>query len=333
MPDTAAGIYHAWCERCHGADGTGRVDQPTIKTEPLDFTDCKIATTEPDADWELVITHGGPVAGLSSEMPAFGSALTPDRIRGLVTFLRGFCAESGWPSGNLNLPRALGVEKAFPENEVLLKPFVSHRSGEYWRAGMEAVYERRLGKRTEVEVGLPVESVGWTAGRQYGFGDVMLGGKYVLHTDAQSTRMITAGMEVRFPTGSITWGFGEGTAFFEPFVAAAVPWGRTVLQFDAKMEIPARYDPNERNRHFLYDAFIGRLSSDAPNAWMAGVTVNGEDRLLFLTPQVRLALTRTGALAAAIGVKVPIIDGLESQRTTVLGYLLWEYLDPVRARR
>ena len=77
VPDTAEGIFKTWCARCHDTDGTGTVEQPTIKTRPLDFTNCSVATAEPDIDWELVIIHGGPTMGLSAEMPAFGAALRP----------------------------------------------------------------------------------------------------------------------------------------------------------------------------------------------------------------------------------------------------------------
>jgi hypothetical protein len=100
-----------------------------------------------------------------------------------------------------------------------------------------------------------------------------------------------------------------------------------------KVEIPAEYDPVEKNRHFLYDAYVGYQWSDLGNAWTIGATLGGEDKELFLTPQVRKGLTRTGALAAAFGVRTRIAGGIDSRRTSLIGYLLWEYLEPVRARR
>ena len=60
------------------------------------------------------------------------------------------------------------------------------------------------------------------------------------------------------------------------------------------------------------------------NAWTVGATLGGEDTQLFLTPQVRKGLTRTGALAAAFGVRTRIAGGFDSRRTSLIGYLVWE---------
>ena len=67
-------MWNAWCARCHGRDGTGKVAQPTVTVQPMDFTDCRMTTGEADADWTLAIAKGGPAVGLSSQMPAFGDS-------------------------------------------------------------------------------------------------------------------------------------------------------------------------------------------------------------------------------------------------------------------
>ena len=81
--------------------------------------------------------------------------------------------------------------------------------------------------------------------------------------------------------------------------------------------------------------------SQAPNTWTLGVEFNGEsitrDRgrtnLIALTPQVRKGLTGTGALAAAsVGAMLPL-NKREEQGVRWVGYLLWEYLEPWRARK
>src|SRR5688572_3094579 len=100
-PSTIPEKWDAWCARCHAADGSGKVDSPTISVEPMDFTNCRIATAEPDADWALAISHGGPAVGLSSEMPAFGDAVSAEHVDAFVEHIRGFCKEAGWPHGNL----------------------------------------------------------------------------------------------------------------------------------------------------------------------------------------------------------------------------------------
>ena len=83
-----------------------------------------------------------------------------DQIQALVAHLRTFCTEPGWPSGNLNFPRPMFTEKAFPENEVVILPAVSHRDGEQIGFRLQWVYQRRFGRRVHGEIGVPLESLG-----------------------------------------------------------------------------------------------------------------------------------------------------------------------------
>ena len=64
-------MWTAWCARCHAEDGSGKVNEPTVTVEPMDFTDCKVTSPEPDADWERAIAKGGAGVGLSPQMPGF----------------------------------------------------------------------------------------------------------------------------------------------------------------------------------------------------------------------------------------------------------------------
>jgi hypothetical protein len=303
QPTTIPEMWDAWCARCHAKDGSGKIEEPTITVEPMDFTDCRVTSPEPDADWELAIAQGGPAVGLSSEMPAFGDSISPDQVRAFVSHIRGFCKERGWPAGNMNLPRPIFTEKAFPENEFVILPAISHDTGE-----VEAIYERRFGKRGMWEVVLPV-----TEG---GVDEVELAAKYVLH--ATDARIFSAGLEVVVPTGVI-----------EPYLAAGTMLGGNYLQAQVKFEFPAR--PEKAERAFVYNLYVGRDTSMFPTTWTLGMELNGENRELALTPQIRKGLTRTGALGASIGVQIPLNERRE-RSTRVVGYLLWEYLEPVRAR-
>ncbi|MBI4475583.1 MAG: cytochrome c [Acidobacteria bacterium] len=336
-PAPGAEMFQAWCAQCHGSDGSGRVAEPTVKTTPMDFTDCRTSTPEPDADWELVIARGGPAAGLSSEMPEFGEVLTPAEIAALVRHLRTFCKENGWPHGNLNFPRPLFTEKAFPENEIVILPAISHRAGERVRSRMRAVFERRLGRRAHGEIGVPLESIDWPTGRIVGVGDVTIAGKYVLHDDPVAGRIFSGGLEIGFPTGSTTWRFGEGTMVVEPYFAAGTAWRDLYLQGQIAMEVAADPIEHEEGRaELVYNLYLGRDLARVPNTWTVGVEFNGSinraDRFLAVTPQLRKGLTRTGALAAAAGVRIPITDR-QRQFVRWVGYLLWEYLEPVRSRK
>jgi hypothetical protein len=339
QPSTVPEMWDAWCARCHAVDGTGRVAEPTITVEPMDFTECRVATAEPDADWEVAIALGGPAVGLSAEMPAFGDSLDAETIRGFVRHMRGFCGERGWPSGNANFPRPIFTEKAFPENEFVLLPVVSHRRPDtadgaaadgVTDVAFTALFERRFGKRAMWEVALPMvshDAVG--SSRQHGVGDLELAAKYVLFTDTTQPRILSAGLEVVLPTGSSRRGLGSGTSIWEPYLSFGTLVGATYVQAQAKVEIPA--DSSKADRAFVYHLYAGRDWSATPDTWTLGVELNGENDELAFTPQVRKGLTKTGALGAAVGVRVPITARRE-QGTRVVGYLLWEYLEPVRAR-
>lgn len=342
-PTTIPDMWDAWCARCHAANGTGTVVEPTITVVPMDFTDCRVTTPEPDADWELAISHGGPAVGLSSEMPAFGDAVSAEQVRGFVSHIRTFCKERGWPSGNTNFPRPIFTEKAFPENEIVLLPAIAHRRrprpgqtdgvADIGLTDLEfnAIFERRFGKRAMWEVTLPVSS-NELAGvsRRHGIGDVELAAKYVLAASDDAPRILSAGLEVSLPTGSESRGLGHGTTVVEPYLAFGTMVGSAYLQAQAKIEIPA--DRAKADRAFVYHFYTGRDTSLSPNTWTYGVEISGENDELALTPQIRKGLTRTGALGAAVGVRVPVTERHE-QGTGLVGYLLWEYLEPVRARR
>src|SRR6185369_11536888 len=113
---TGKEIFQAGCAGCHGGDGKG-APQSTVGFEKPDtfpdFTRCDQTTPEDDRAWRSVIRDGGPSRGFVQIMPSFSEALTPKQIDAVIGYLRGFCKESGWPRGELNLPRALATEKAF----------------------------------------------------------------------------------------------------------------------------------------------------------------------------------------------------------------------------
>jgi len=108
-------LYMSACAACHGANGTG-VPQSRVGWDlPLpDFNDCNFASREPNDDWMAVAHDGGPARGFSKLMPAFGDVLTAEELELVLIHMRTFCASSDWPRGELNLPRALATEKAYP---------------------------------------------------------------------------------------------------------------------------------------------------------------------------------------------------------------------------
>jgi hypothetical protein len=182
-----------WLGQGVAADGDGEAwTSPTAVSQP-----------RTDADWTAAIRYGGPAVGLSSQMPAFGEVLDNDHVAGLVAHMRRFCAERSWPSGNLNFPRPIFTEKAFPETEVVLMPVASHNTRHPDSASLSTTYERRLGPRAQMEVVLPVESV-YVADRQNGVGDVEVGVKYALNPRASGNRQCRL-TSWRLQAGSRGW--------------------------------------------------------------------------------------------------------------------------------
>jgi mono/diheme cytochrome c family protein len=331
-PATIPEMWGAWCARCHADDGSGTVKEPTITVRPMDFTECKVATAEPNADWERAIAKGGAGVGLSTEMPAFEDSLSPSQIAGLVSHMRGFCQERGWPSGNTNFPRPIITEKAFPENEFLILPAVSHEteagSAPATDVRLEMVYERRIGRRAMYEVSIPFYNWDFQTSRDSAIGDVALAFKYAAYASATSPRIVSLGLETTLPSGQLYKGFGKGTVVFEPYVAAGAMLGNWYVQTQGKVELPV---DTLVDRAYLYNVYLGRDTGAAPNTWTLGMELNGENRELWITPQVRKGLTGTGALAASLGVSIPVKYRGERVVSWV-GYLLWEFLEPIRAR-
>ncbi len=120
---TGREIFRVTCAACHGADGRGAPDAlrgfeppPTFP----DFTNCRPTAREPDPFWSAIIHNGGPDRGFSEIMPAFRETLTREEIEAVLEYAHSLCREPAWPRGNLNFPRALITEKAFPEDEFVL---------------------------------------------------------------------------------------------------------------------------------------------------------------------------------------------------------------------
>ena len=74
--------YKASCVLCHSPDGSGSSPAgKALKAKDLRSSEVQSAT---DADLLAIITNG------KGKMPAFGKKLSPDAIKGLVTYVRSF---------------------------------------------------------------------------------------------------------------------------------------------------------------------------------------------------------------------------------------------------
>ena len=334
VPATGEEMYRQWCAVCHGEDGRGKPRERPVPTVPMDLTDCRLTTPETDADWVLVITHGGVAAGRSADMPGF--EMLPDAaVREILLYVRALCRDSRWPSGNLNSPRSVFTPKAFPENEVVLQSAVSHGRDSNPRARLDASYATRIGPRGEVEITVPAETVTFSGRRVNGIGDVTVEGRYVLYANDARAAIASVGIETSCRTGSRRWAFGEGTTVYHPFLSAGVVRHLVSLQADLRAILPVRKFPTEPVHYLEYGVSVLRAWSTSPTAWTVGVEVNGIDTSVAVAPEVAKRLTRTGALWGGIGVQIPVrpVPPLVRGVTRWSGYLAWDYLEPIRSRR
>lgn len=326
-------LYLAACASCHGADGTGAPPSLVGFDTPLpDFTDCNFATREPDADWIAISHQGGPTRGFSRLMPAFGEALSVEQMQKILDHIRGFCPDS-WPRGDLNLPRPLFTEKAYPEDEAVWTTTVD-TEGE-GGVEQEIVYEQRFGIRNQLEIVVPFawrEDDGrWTNG----VGDVAAGVKRVLFHDLDAGSILSVTGEVIFPTGDEDRDFGKGTVVFEPFLSYGQILPRSFfLHGQTGLELPVDTDRATEEafarlalgRSFTQGGPWGRTWSPMVEILAARELASGEDVNWDLVPQLQVTLNTRQHVMLNAGVRVPMND-TDVRDTQALVYILWDWFD------
>jgi mono/diheme cytochrome c family protein len=334
--DTGEEIFKAACIGCHGPDGSGQ-PQTILGFEPPpafpDFTDCNGSTREKTSDWSAIIHEGGPARGFSEIMPSWQDALTTDQINKVMQFLRSRCEEPGWPLGELNLPRALFTEKAFPEDEWVLQTTVN-TSG-LGEVANKIVYEKRFGRRNMIELVAPFSFIEAPGGEwSGGVGDMILGYKRVLFSLGTST-ILSAQGEVSVPTGNESKGFGSGITTFETFAAL----GQTLplssfFQIQTGFELPTNTDivPNA----YFFRAAIGKTftpTGRAGRAWIPMVEFlsdreleNGAATDWDIVPEFQVTLSKRQHIRANFGVRTPL-NNRNGRSTQLAFYVLWDFFD------
>jgi mono/diheme cytochrome c family protein len=352
-------IFEARCAACHGADGRGGPGRQLLKVDLPDFTDCAFASREPDADFAAVIHGGGPARGFSALMPAHGQAssqaemdeinarlsgggepgpalgtgLDQAGIARVIAYLRSFCSDERWPRGELNLPRPLITEKAFPEDEVVITTFANvNREG---FVSNHLLFEKRIGPRAMVEMDLPVTSREWERGGRTewysGAGDFAIGTKYAFFHSLESGSIASLGAELKVPTGDDERGLGNGSVVFEPYLAAGqfLPWD-SFVQMQLLGEIPTSGAGEISLRGTLGTTFTpilhGRTFS--PMVEVIGVFALGRnsEENLDIVPQIQIPLNRRQHVRLNVGVWIPATRN-DSRPTRVGAYLLWDWFD------
>jgi len=327
-------LYLEACAACHGAGGRGTPQsQLGFETPMPDFTDCDFASREPDADWIAVAHQGGPTRGFSTDMPAFGEALSVEELQEVMNHVRTFCTDKNWPRGELNLPRPLVTEKAFPEDEAVLSSSIDLEN----EGGImnKLVYEHRFGARNQLELVVPFGYLetpggGWIGGN---LGDVAVGVKRALWHNLESGSIFSVTGEVIMPTGEQSAGFGKGTVIFEPFISYGqfLPAG-SFLQIQSGVEIPALQDKAE-NEAFWRAALGTSLTQGRwGRVWSPMVEILGSTELepgapvhWDLVPQMQVTLNKRQHVMMNVGVRIPADD--PSRDTQLMVYILWDWFD------
>ena len=333
--DSGEHIYKTACVACHGPDGKG-MPKSIAGFEPPDsfpdFTRCDQTTAELDNDYRAVIVNGGRYRGFSQIMPSFKQALTPDQINKVIGYLRHFCDAAGWPRGELNLPRAMVTEKAYPEDEEVVSTAVNAKGA----PGTEThiIHEQRFGKKNQIEVDVPIhfqdESHTWYGG----VGDTTLGLKRVMFSNLRRGSIMALQGSVLVPSGNRARGFGSGTTTFETFAAYDQLFHNTSVQTQLVADLP-RHSAIAPQSIFFNTAIGQTIMADhgLGRAWTPMFEFLAQRDLMDgaktdwdVLPQMQVTISHRQHIRGDLGVRVPV-SNTAGRAVQLQLYLLWDWQD------
>jgi hypothetical protein len=265
-------------------------------------------------------------------MPSFAEALSPTQIDAVIGYLRGLCRRAHYPRGELNLPRPLHTEKAFPESEtVLTMGFTTHQPSAF---DSELGYEQRLTARDQLELAIPFSSVVDESGtRASGVGDVALGWKRVLF--ASRDTIVSGQGEIVFPVGNSDRGLGSGVTTFGLFAAVGqILPAASFLQFQIGTDQPTSTDEAPRTlfwrlnagRSFRQEHGLGRLWSPMIEVISEREFVDNASADIDVVPQFQVTLNRRQHVRVNVGLQLPATNTAGRPKQLVF-YFLWDWFD------
>ena len=329
------------CSGCHGADGTGAqahvVGLPIV---PPDSTESRFASREPEQDWAGIVTLGGPIRGFDRLMPSFGDALTREEIDLILAYVQTLYEDKSWPRGEFNLPLSLATEKAFPEDEVVMKTSVE--TGDVGAVMNKFIYEKRFGSQTQIELVAPF---GWKEMEgsdappepnrwEGGIGDLAIGLKRVLFHNLGMGTITSFTFETILPTGNENKGFGKGYTVFEPFLTLGqlLP-ADAFIQIQTGVELPTDKDKGENEG--LFRAAVGK-SFRFGGAWnrtwspmvefLAAKELEGGTAVWDIMPELHFTLNQRQHIMANVGVRFPLTE-TEGREPQLNFLFLWDWFD------
>ncbi len=297
-----------------------------------DFSDCAGTTPELDVDWKATITDGGHGRGFSPIMPAFAEELTSEQIDAVIKYMRTLCRSDRYPRGELNLPRPLRTEKAFPESEAI-QTFGFTTNGPT-DMDSEFSYEYRVSARNQIELAIPYASLHDEAGtRVGGIGDVAIGLKRVLFASHDS--IVSGFAEIGLPTGNGDKGLGSGvTTFSFHAMAGQILPGDAFVQAQVGTDQPRHSDIAPRTlfwrlnigKSFREEDGLGRLWSPmfevvSDRDFLPDAVANVD-----VIPQFQVTLNRRQHVRANVGLQIPA-SNREGRSKQLVFYLLWDWFD------
>lgn len=337
--DVSAGraVYASGCVACHGAEGKGAPEKNTVFKRPdtwPDFTACDQTTPEPNSAYRAVILHGGKSLAFSQIMPAFGDYLSSQQVDDVIAYIRSFCRnDHHYPMGELNLPRALVTEKAFPEDELVISSSANASGPRKWTT--DVIHEQTFGGKNQLEVDVPVNHAVQDNQGTTGVGDVTVGLKRELFSSLRTGSLLSVQGGVVLPTGDSNRGFGSGTLTFEPFVAYDQLFrDNTFFQFQLGAELP--YDTGKAPRNLFFrsavghsvapDHGLGRLFSPMVE-FLASRDYSPDAQTDWdVLPEMQVTVSRRQHIRAAFGYRKPITD-VSGRAPRVSFYVLWDWAE------
>ena len=337
-PDPKKGevLYKNGCIACHGNTGKGAPQSSIEFTLPdtfPDFTRCDQTTAETNLAYKDVVVHGGPARGLSQIMPAFGDLLTSEQIDDVIAYMREFCADKRWPRGELNLPRALVTEKAYPEDEVVISTAmnVSGAPG----LTTDIIHEQRFGMNNQIEIDVPINSQDQNHAWNSGLGDITFAVKRVMFANLRSGSILSLQGGVLAPTGNSKYGFTNGTTTFEPFAAFDQLFPtNTFLQFQLGADLPHRTDITPQSlfwraaigQTLAGDHRLGRLWSPMVEFLADRDLKDGAKTNWDVLPEMQVTISARQHVRLDLGVRTPVTNTAGRDKQLVF-YLLWDWAD------
>ncbi|MDH3255186.1 MAG: cytochrome c [Acidobacteriota bacterium] len=321
---TAEALYGLSCAACHGADGSGlHPDNPlytSFDSPPADLSDPLFNSREPAADWAIVIKYGGAKIGLSSQMPAFGEAMTDPQIDELVTYIKSLADTERFPPGDLNFVRAVDTIKAFPEDEALIinRYVDSDEGSDSFRSTL--YYGRRFGARHQGEVKLAhINRDGVSE-----LDEAEIGWKWAIRHDLAARSLFSLGLEAAFPIAD-----DDASEEIIPYFSFAKGLSDDfTLQTSVKALLPVdHFDDGEAKVSAILHWMRSPWPRSMTPALEATISAPWSDADIDATliPQLYFGLSKLGHVALALGIEIPLTDLDYDYR--IHSFLLWDVAD------